>query len=47
MSVPLMFTMISQHETWAANPIALTIIVAVGWAITYHIYDRAGKVKGF
>jgi uncharacterized membrane protein len=47
MSVPLIFMMLSQHETWAANPITLTIIVAIGWAITYHIYDRAGKVKGF
>lgn len=47
MSVPLIFMMVSQHETWAANPIWLTIIVAVGWALTYHIYDRAAKVKGF
>jgi uncharacterized membrane protein len=47
MSVPLMFTMVSQHETWAANPISLAIIVAVGWALVYHLYDRAGKVKGF
>jgi uncharacterized membrane protein len=47
MSVPLIFLMVSQHETWAANPIFLTIIVAVGWALAYHIYDRAAKVKGF
>jgi uncharacterized membrane protein len=47
MSVPLIFTMVGQHETWAANPIYLTIIVAVGWALVYHIYDRATKVKGF
>ena len=47
MSVPLVFMMISQHATWAANPFALTLIVAVGWAMVYHIYDRAAKVKGF
>lgn len=50
MSVPLVFMMISQHATWAAGglgPIWLTVMVAVGWAATYHIYDRAAKVKGF
>ena len=49
MSVPLVFMMISQHATWAATgtPIALTIVVAVGWALTYHIYERAKNVKGF
>jgi uncharacterized membrane protein len=47
MSVPLMFMMVSQHATWAASPITLTIIVGVGWAMVYHIYDRAKKVPGF
>ena len=47
MSVPLVFMMISQHATWAANPIALTLVVAIGWGLTYHIYDRAKNVKGF
>ncbi|MFQ5667662.1 MAG: urate hydroxylase PuuD [Candidatus Binatia bacterium] len=47
MSVPLIFLMLSQHETWAASPIYLTIIVLIGWAITYHLYDRAKRVKGF
>jgi uncharacterized membrane protein len=49
MSVPLVFMMISQHATWAAGgaPIWLTLIVALGWMATYHIYGRAGKVKGF
>jgi len=47
MSVPLVFTMVGQHETWAANPIYLTIIVLVGWGLVYHIYDRAKNVKGF
>ena len=49
MSVPLVFMMISQHATWAASwtPVMLTIIVAIGWATAYHIYDRAKNVKGF
>ncbi len=50
MSVPLVFMMISQHATWAAGslgPLWLTIIVAVGWFGTTHIYGRAAKVKGF
>jgi uncharacterized membrane protein len=47
MSVPLVFTMISQHAIWAANPITLAVIVLVGFAIVYHLYDRAPKVKGF
>jgi uncharacterized membrane protein len=47
MSVPLVFTMINQHATWAASPITLTIIVLAGWGAVYHIYDRAKNVKGF
>jgi uncharacterized membrane protein len=47
MSVPLVFTMISQHATWAANPILLGLVIFVGWATVYHVYDRAAKVKGF
>ena len=47
MSVPLLFMMIAQHAIWAANPIYLALIVFIGWAIVYHIYDRASKVQGF
>ena len=50
MSVPLVFMMISQHATWADSaigPILLTLVVAAGWGLAYHIYDRAPKVKGF
>jgi uncharacterized membrane protein len=47
MSVPLVFMMISQHAIFAANPITLTVIVLLGFATVYHIYDRAAKVKGF
>ena len=47
MSVPLIFMMIAQHATWASSPITLGVIVLVGWALVYHIYDRASKVQGF
>jgi uncharacterized membrane protein len=49
MSVPLVFTMISQHATWAATatPISLTIVVLVGWGLVSHVYERAKNVKGF
>ena len=50
MSVPLVFMMVSQHATWASGsigPILLTVIVAVGWALVFHVYDRVPKVKGF
>ena len=47
MSVPLVFMMISQHATWAASPVSLTLVVLVGWGIAYHLYGRAPNVKGF
>src|ERR1700687_1148640 len=47
MSVPLVFMMISQHPNWEANTILMTIVVAGGWGLVYHMYDRAAKVKGF
>ncbi len=47
MSVPLIFMMVAQHSTWASSPITLGVIVLVGWALVYHIYDRASKVQGF
>lgn len=47
LSVPLVFLMLSQHAPWAANPVVLVIVVAVGLAFVYHMYDRAAQVKGF
>jgi uncharacterized membrane protein len=46
-SVPLVFTMLNQHMTFAANPIWLVLVVLAGWGLVYHLYDRATKVKGF
>jgi uncharacterized membrane protein len=45
MSVPLVFLMMNQHMTWAANPLWLALIVLVGWGLVYHLYDRAKKVS--
>jgi hypothetical protein len=41
--------MLAQHSTWASTGgfITLGVIVLVGWAIVYHVYDRATKVQGF
>jgi uncharacterized membrane protein len=47
MSVPLVFMMVSQHATWAANPLIVAAIVPIGWGLVYYLYDRAPKVKGF
>jgi uncharacterized membrane protein len=48
MSVPLVFTMINQHETWAASsPFILAAIVPIGWAAVYWLYGKAPQVKGF
>lgn len=51
MSVPLVFLMLNYHNTWASmgaiTPVTLTVIVLVGFAIVYHLYDRAKKVPGF
>jgi uncharacterized membrane protein len=51
MSVPLVWTMINQHTTWASNPtwgwILLMALVLLGWWITSMLYKRAPKVKGF
>ncbi len=47
MSVPLVFLMISQHATWAANPLTVTLIVLIGFVGVYHLYKHAPSVKGF
>jgi uncharacterized membrane protein len=47
LSVPLLWTMINYHTTAFANPIALLIVVPLGWALVYWLYTKAGQVKGF
>ena len=48
MSVPLIFTMISQHATWAASQIwGLPLIILIGFVAVYALYEKAKKVPGF
>lgn len=49
MSVPLVFMMLNAHDVWAASApiILLTLIVLAGFALVYHLYGLAPKVKGF
>jgi hypothetical protein len=45
--VPLVFAMISQHGLWAASPGHLSVVILVGWAVVFLLYNKAKSVKGF
>jgi len=50
LSVPLVWTMINVHTTWANRDHSWAIlmgVIAVGWLVVYLLYKKAGKVKGF
>lgn len=56
MSVPLIFAMLNQHQTWAAggqagSPAAgdllFPLMIFVSFGLTYHFYFIGTKVKGF
>ncbi len=52
MSVPLIFTMLNQHNTWSASydsvaPFLTMAVVLFGWGLTQHFYAAAKKIKGF
>jgi uncharacterized membrane protein len=48
MSVPLVWTMISQHTTtFAGTWLWLLLAIAVGWAVTVQLYKKGTTVKGF
>jgi uncharacterized membrane protein len=47
MSVPLVFLMLNAHNFWAYNPIAVIVMVAIGFYGTFHLYNHSTKVKGF
>jgi uncharacterized membrane protein len=57
MSVPLVWGMLNSHTTYFAGgnlgiPDAFAfavflVVVLVGWHVVWHLYKRAGKVKGF
>jgi uncharacterized membrane protein len=47
MSVPLVFLMLNAHNFWAYNPIAVIVMVAIGFYGTFHLYNHSTEVKGF
>jgi uncharacterized membrane protein len=51
MSVPLVFTMLAQHETalygYEQPLIPLAVVLVVSFAATHVLYGRAAKVQGF
>jgi uncharacterized membrane protein len=47
LSVPLIFTMMNQHATTGANPVTLCVVILIGWAAVYWLYNHSKTVKGF
>jgi len=48
MSLPLLWTMMSAHSTWASQWwFVLPAVVLLGWWIIKMLFKRASKVKGF
>ena len=48
MSVPLVFTMLGQHATWAASADwTMPVVILVGWLATLWLYKKTATVKGF
>jgi uncharacterized membrane protein len=48
MSVPLVWTMINAHTTWASTYWSILVaVVAIAWIGVTHLYKKAGKVPGF
>lgn len=52
LSVPLVFFMVNQHNTWSFTssdpfPVYSAVVVLAGWALTQHLLMGAKKVKGF
>ena len=48
MSVPLVFTMVGQHATWAASADwTVPLVILVGWLATFWLYKKTATVKGF
>jgi uncharacterized membrane protein len=48
MSVPLLWMMLNQHTImFAGSWVGLVGVIAVGWGLTYFLYQKAAKVQGF
>ena len=56
MSVPLLWGMINQHTTYFSGDnlgipaawsfVVYLVVILVGWHAVWHLYNRAGRVKG-
>jgi uncharacterized membrane protein len=48
LSVPLVWTMLNMHTTWASSCWGYLLgAIVIGWFGVNHLYKKAGKVKGF
>jgi len=48
MSIPLVWTMINVHNTWASSWWwSVLVAIVIGWIGTYHLLKKATKVPGF
>ncbi len=48
LSVPLIWTMINAHTTFASsNRVIFMVVILLGWHIVYQLYKKSSKVKGF
>jgi uncharacterized membrane protein len=48
LSVPLIWAMINYHTSaFSGNVGWLILVIPLGWAAVYLIYNKAGTVKGF
>ncbi len=48
LSVPLLWTMLDQHSTWASGTkLWLFALIIISWCGVNHLYKKAGKVSGF
>lgn len=48
LSVPLVWTMIDAHTTWASSHwLILPGVMLFAWFGTYHLFKKSAKVKGF
>lgn len=48
LSVPLVWTMLNAHSTFLTECWwSVVVVVALGWALTRHLYQISARVKGF
>lgn len=48
LSIPLIWTMINAHNTFASSTwVILPLVILIGWHGVSHLYKKAAKVQGF